>query len=68
MKKRQTPSLHFRVGHAIDQAIGLVAPRWAWERARLRLVNEAAYCTDTKTMSFLRSSGLTFIETILPPR
>jgi len=43
VKKQQTPSLHFRVGHAIDQAVGLVAPRWAWKRARLRLVNEAAF-------------------------
>ena len=41
-KAKQT-SLAVRVGRQLDRAIGVAAPGWAWKRAKLRLVTEAAF-------------------------
>ena len=42
-RKSQHASLPYRVGQQLDRAIGVVAPGWAWKRAKLRLVTEAAF-------------------------
>ena len=42
-KSQHAPSLPYRLGQQFDRAIGVVAPGWAWKRAKLRLVTEAAF-------------------------